>query len=147
MTCSITISGKFVSATSASSYKIFFTLDVWNYFLQQFQSLMLGQKTAEEMLKEIATKINTALEFDCWTKRVISPALIEKLCQLMMALGVLVICRTFPMGATATVPFTTAWPVGLASVWPDAKQAATARVISLSRIGCAVRFWLRMKPP
>ena len=53
--------GNWQPVTNARSNKIFFTLDVWNYFVQQFQSLMLGQKTAEEMLKEIATKINTAL--------------------------------------------------------------------------------------
>jgi hypothetical protein len=37
------------------------------------------------------TRFNTALEADCWRKRVISLAPIEKLCQLMMALGELVI--------------------------------------------------------
>jgi hypothetical protein len=29
--------------------------------MQEFQSLLLGQKTPQDMLKEIATKVNTAL--------------------------------------------------------------------------------------
>ena len=35
--------------------------DSGTYFVQQLQSMMLGQKTPEAMLKEIATTINTAL--------------------------------------------------------------------------------------
>src|SRR5688572_24344672 len=37
------------------------------------------------------TRFSTALEFDCWMKRVISLAPIEKDCQLMIALGEFVI--------------------------------------------------------
>ena len=36
------------------------------------------------------TRFNTAEDWDCWMKRVISFAPIEKLCQLMMAFGALV---------------------------------------------------------
>jgi ABC-type glycerol-3-phosphate transport system substrate-binding protein len=35
--------------------------DQYNYFVQQMQSMMLGQKTPAALLKEIATTINTAL--------------------------------------------------------------------------------------
>ena len=45
------------------SSKILFAIqpDPFTYFVQQLQSMMLGQKTPEAMVKEIATTINTAL--------------------------------------------------------------------------------------
>ena len=41
-------------------------------------------------------RLSTALSLLCWTKRVISPAWIEKLCQLMMVFGVFVIEKILP---------------------------------------------------
>src|SRR5262249_4437589 len=39
----------------------------------------------------VATRLSTALDADCWTKRVISLTPIEKDCQLMIEFGLLVI--------------------------------------------------------
>jgi ABC-type glycerol-3-phosphate transport system substrate-binding protein len=41
--------------------RIFNSLNPFDYFLQQYQSLMLGQKTPEAMLQEIAERVNSAL--------------------------------------------------------------------------------------
>ena len=46
---------------NARSNKLFNELDPFNYFVQQYQSLMLKQKTPKEMLDEIAKYINTKL--------------------------------------------------------------------------------------
>lgn len=55
--------GNFQPVFNPRSSKIFSAIqpDPYSYFVQQLQSMMLGQKTPEGMLKEIATKINTAL--------------------------------------------------------------------------------------
>lgn len=55
--------GNWQPVTNARSSKILFAIqpDPFSYFVQQLQSIMLGQKTPEAMLKEIATTINTAL--------------------------------------------------------------------------------------
>ena len=55
--------GNYQPIINPRSSKIFGTLqpDQYNYFVQQMQSVMLGQKTVAAMLKEIATTINTAL--------------------------------------------------------------------------------------
>ena len=55
--------GNYQPVINPRSSKIFGTLqpDQYNYFVLQLQSVMLGKKTVEVMLKEIATTINTAL--------------------------------------------------------------------------------------
>jgi len=55
------INGNHQPMTNARSSRIFFELDPYNYFIQQFQSLMLGQKDSKGMLDEIAAYINGAL--------------------------------------------------------------------------------------
>ena len=52
-------------------------------------------------------RFSTALSALCWTKRVTSPALTEKLCQLMIALGVFVIVNTLPCWPNVAWPLTT----------------------------------------
>ena len=59
-------------------------------------------------------RFNMALAPFCWMKRVISSLLIEKLCQLMMALGLLVMLSVLPFAAKPTLPLTTVAPLGLA---------------------------------
>ncbi len=76
------------------------------------------------------TRFKTALACDCWMKRVISAAPIEKLPQLMMALGLLVICSRLPDWRIDAEPLTTVGAVGLANASPAAKQDATASAIS-----------------
>ena len=78
-------------------------------------------------------RFNTAEACDCWMKRVISLAPIEKLCQLMIELGLLVICSRLPFWRTETWPLTTVGAVGFASAVLAAKQDATARETSLGR--------------
>jgi hypothetical protein len=67
---------------------------------------------------------------DCWINLVISPAPIEKLCQLMMALGELVTWSRLPAWRNAALPLTTVGPVGLACTATE-KQAATASASGL----------------
>ncbi len=65
-------------------------------------------------------------------KLVVSPAPIEKPCQLMMALGVLVTVRTLPTWLIAAVPLTICAPMGLA--WAlKLKQQASAMARGLMR--------------
>ena len=45
------------------------------------------------------TRLSTAELADCWAKRVISLAPMEKFCQLMMVPGVLVTVRVLPLVA------------------------------------------------
>jgi ABC-type glycerol-3-phosphate transport system substrate-binding protein len=55
--------GNYQPIFNPRSSKIFGTLqpDQYNYFVLQLQSVMLGQKTVDGMLKEVAKTINTAL--------------------------------------------------------------------------------------
>src|SRR5499427_494784 len=78
------------------------------------------------------TRFNTAEELlDC-RNRVISLDPMEKLCQLMIVLAVLVIVRVLPEVAKPALPEATVPPVGLARlcVADTPKQAATDRAIS-----------------
>ena len=72
------------------------------------------------------TRFRTALEALCWMKRVASVAPMEKLCQLMMAFGLLVMVSVLPCWEKVAWPLTTAGPVGLACTTPP-KADATAR--------------------
>jgi hypothetical protein len=72
-------------------------------------------------------------------KRVTSPAPIEKRCQLMIVLGVLVMFRTGPAGTMAALPLTTIGPVGLENAQNGAKEAKTAAAISVGRNGATRR--------
>src|SRR5258706_8967036 len=77
-------------------------------------------------------RFRTALEVLCCWKRVASPAPIEKPCQLMIELGVLVTVRVLPTVLNDALPETTAGPVGLAR--PSvAKQEATRAHKSFTR--------------
>src|SRR5262249_10432821 len=80
-----------------------------------------------------ATRVRTAEAGGCWMKRVTSLAPIEKLCQLMIELGLLVTWSRLPFWMTETWPLTTCAPVGLASAVLLTKQDATARETSLGR--------------
>src|ERR1700733_10467970 len=63
-------------------------------------------------------RFNTVLEALCWINRVSSPGMIEKLCQLRMDPGELVIRSWFPEVTVLTWPATTCMPVGLAAASP-----------------------------
>jgi hypothetical protein len=69
----------------------------------------------------------------------------EKLCQLMMAFGELVICSRLPAWWMAAVPRTTFAPVGLASTVDVAKQEPTATAVSVRPNGRA-RLFLTVIP-
>ncbi len=60
------------------------------------------------------TRLSTADAAFCCAKRVISPEPIEKLCQLMIAPGVLVTVSALPVVAKVAAPFTTEGYRGLA---------------------------------
>src|SRR5882762_4495834 len=79
------------------------------------------------------TRLSTAELAEDWTNRVISLTPIEKLCQLMMALALLVIVRVLPELAMLALPELTEPPVGLARLWVEErpKQAATDSASSL----------------
>src|SRR5581483_2809940 len=80
------------------------------------------------------TRFSTALEDDCWMKRVTSPAPIEKPCQLMIAPGELVTLSVRASGRTMlTAPLTTCGPVGFDQAVPDAKQQLTASASGRAR--------------
>ncbi len=83
----------------------------------------------------VVTRLRTAEEPDCWTNLVISPAPIEKLCQLMIALGELVTWSRLPACRNAALPLTTVGTVGLAYAESE-KQAATARASGLTAEPC-----------
>ena len=68
------------------------------------------------------TRLSTALAAFCCTKRVSSPRLMPKLCQLMMVPGVLVTVSVAPLVTKLAWPFTTFGACGLAV----APQAAIA---------------------
>ena len=70
------------------------------------------------------TRFSTALEADCWRKLVASLAPMEKLCQLMMALGVLVMVSVAPCCWKLTWPLTTVGSVGLACALKAAAMEA-----------------------
>ncbi len=78
-------------------------------------------------------RFNTLLPAFCWTNRVISPALTEKLCQLMMVLGVLVIVNRLPCWLNVAWPLTTCGATGLA--WAALKQPATISASAVRRSG------------
>jgi hypothetical protein len=63
-------------------------------------------------------RLSTALFASCCRKRVISPALIEKLCQLMIVFGVFVIENTLPCWTKLAWPATTWGAVGAACAAP-----------------------------
>jgi ABC-type glycerol-3-phosphate transport system substrate-binding protein len=48
-------------ANNARTAKIFNSLNPFDFCIQEYQSMLLGQKTPKDMLLEIATRINTAL--------------------------------------------------------------------------------------
>ena len=78
------------------------------------------------------TRFSTALEDDCWTKRVSSFAPMEKPCQLTMALGVFVILRLpVPRPLICTLPCTTCGPVGFGHALP-ANASMTPQAIGRS---------------
>jgi hypothetical protein len=68
---------------------------------------------------------------------------IEKLCQLMMALALLVIVSALPAEENEALPAATLGPVGLAIAAGgiSAKQAATEAAIAVGRSGLGVRFF------
>jgi ABC-type glycerol-3-phosphate transport system substrate-binding protein len=53
--------GNWQPVINARTSRIWNQINPWDYYIQQYQSLMLGQKTPEEMLLEMATRINGAL--------------------------------------------------------------------------------------
>lgn len=53
--------GNYQPMSNPRSSRIFFEMDPYNYFVQQYQSLMLKQKTAKQMLDDIARDLNTRL--------------------------------------------------------------------------------------
>ncbi|KQW97065.1 hypothetical protein ASC94_09705 [Massilia sp. Root418] len=75
-------------------------------------------------------RFSTLLSPPCWMKRVISPAWMEKLCQLMMVLGAFVIENTLPCWLNCACPATTCGASGLACAAAP-KQAATVAARSL----------------
>src|SRR2546428_14046064 len=79
------------------------------------------------------TRLSTAEDREDCRNCVISLTPIEKLCQLMMALALLVIVRVLPELAKVALPELTVPPVGLARLCPleRPKQAATESGISL----------------
>jgi hypothetical protein len=70
----------------------------------------------------------------------------EKLFQLMMALGLLVTVRVLAECWKLAMPLTTWAPVGLASAGAGAKQAATAVHSSLRRNIARLRFFFIRAP-
>ena len=78
------------------------------------------------------TRLSTELAADCWMKLVVSFWLMLKPCQLMMALGLLVMVRVLPSWLIAAVPWTISAPIGLAWAWM-LKQRVTARANGLIR--------------
>ena len=82
----------------------------------------------------LMTRFNTALARDGWIKLVVWPAPILKLCQLMIALWLLVTLSVFAFGvAKVAVPDTTVGPCGLAStqVLAIAKAIVTIDLVQL----------------
>ena len=55
------VGGNWNPSLNARTAKIFNALNPFDFFLQEFQSLMLGQKGSKDMLQEIAAKVNGAL--------------------------------------------------------------------------------------
>jgi ABC-type glycerol-3-phosphate transport system substrate-binding protein len=53
--------GNYQPMFNARTSRIISEMDPYNYFIQQYQSLMLKQKTAKQMLTDIAKDINTRL--------------------------------------------------------------------------------------
>lgn len=53
--------GNWQPVMNARTARIWNQINPWDYYIQQYQSLMLGQKTPAEMLQEMATRINGAL--------------------------------------------------------------------------------------
>ena len=48
-------------SNNARTAKIFNSLTPFDFFIQEYQSMLLGQKTPKDMLQEIATRVNGAL--------------------------------------------------------------------------------------
>src|SRR5580698_5821317 len=89
-------------------------------------------------------RFRTLLEALCWMNRVSSPGMIEKLCQLRIEPGELVISSWFPEVTVVTWPATICIPVGLAAASPanrhrKAVASVVRRRISNERlsVGCA----------
>ena len=77
------------------------------------------------------TRLSTALAALCWTNRTSSFGAIEKLCQLMTAPGVLVICSALAAGlANCAAPAATCGPVGNASARPPCARCSAAAINS-----------------
>ena len=74
-------------------------------------------------------RFSTALSPLSWIKRVTSPALTEKACQLMTVLGAFVIENTFPFWEKVACPLTTCGDEGTA--WALPKQEATSSAASV----------------
>jgi ABC-type glycerol-3-phosphate transport system substrate-binding protein len=55
------VGGNWNPSFNERTARIFNSLNPFDYFLQQYQSLMLGQKSPEAMLQEIAERVNGAL--------------------------------------------------------------------------------------
>src|SRR6478672_2578558 len=72
-------------------------------------------------------------------KRVISPERIEKLCQLMIALGLLVIASVLPCWAKLTCPLTTCGPSGLASAGALLKQPKVASTVIVETSSLSIK--------
>ena len=53
--------GNWSPSLNARTAKIFNSLNPFDFFMQEFQSLLLGQKAPADMLQEIAAKVNGAL--------------------------------------------------------------------------------------
>lgn len=53
--------GNWQPLINARTVRIWNQLDPWNWYIQEIQSLLLGQKTPEQLLEEMAVRINGAL--------------------------------------------------------------------------------------
>lgn len=53
--------GNWQPTLNARTSQIWNELNPWDYYIQEFQSLLLGQRTPEQMLNEMAERINGAL--------------------------------------------------------------------------------------
>jgi hypothetical protein len=81
----------------------------------------------------LVTRFKTLEAALCCAKLVISFALMEKFCQLIIVPGVFVTVSVLPIVAKVACPFTTVPPTGLASAL-ILKQQATANRIGFSRV-------------
>ena len=94
-----------------------------------------------------STRFSTALLAEAWLNRVVSPAPMENVFQLMMAPLLFVTVSRPPFCAKAAVPLTTCGAVGFAQVDSEAKQAAIATAIRRLRLDNTGLNRLAILPP